>query len=129
MPAYLLDTNVCVALLRGKAAGGKSSPHPEECAVSVVTAAELWVGAEKSSRREEQLRSVAGFLAVFEVLAFDGESARHYGDIRACLEKQGRPIGPLDLLIAAHARREEATLITSNLREFRRVPGLKCLAW
>jgi tRNA(fMet)-specific endonuclease VapC len=95
----------------------------------MISASELWLGTEKSDRREERQRQLGDFLSVFEPLVFDADSARAYGQIRAYLERQGLSIGPLDLLIAAHARSQGAILLTANIREFRRVPGLKCQVW
>jgi len=131
-PFYLLDTDLCVALIR--------TPLVEEtpcwravdasrCLVSAITAAELEVGANKAANKVRERLMVDELLARFQVVPFDREAAGHYGDIRAELEKKGASIGPLDLLIAGHARSLGAMLITANTREFRRVPGLKCLDW
>jgi tRNA(fMet)-specific endonuclease VapC len=124
----LLDTNVCIDLLRGRVRG-RRLPRAADCRLSTVVTAELWVGAEKSAQPPAQREAVRTFIDLFRRVSFDDEAARHYGDIRAHLESQGMPIGPLDLLIAAHARSLGATLLTANLGEFRRVPGLKCAAW
>jgi len=126
--AVCLDTNVCIDLLRGRARG-RRLPEVRDCVLSSVVAAELWVGAEKAVDPAGQRQAVGAFIDLFRRVPFDDSAARHYGEIRAHLEKRGTPIGPLDLLIAAHARSLEATLLTSNLAEFRRVPGLKCAAW
>ena len=126
-PAYLLDSSACVRLLRGRA-GVSDLPARNEIAISSVVAAELWAGAEKSGRPAEAVR-LEELFALFPVLDFDHTAARHYGEIRADLEKKGTPIGPLDLLIAAHARSLGATVVTGNVGEFKRVKGLKVLAW
>ncbi len=128
MVAYFLDTDVCIALIRGLAPASRL-PSPDKCALSAVTTGELWLGAEKSEQRDKQLRAVEGFIQFFSELSFDKLAARHYGGIRAHLKREGTPIGPLDQLIAAHARSLGATLITANIREFQRVPGLRCLTW
>ena len=125
---FLLDTSVCVPVLRGRASS-QQFPAAAETAVSSVVAAELWAGAHKAERRQEQMASVGEFLEMFEVLDFSHEAARHYGEIRAELERSGNSIGPLDLLIAAHARSLGVALITANAGEFRRVKGLKLLPW
>lgn len=124
----LLDTNVCIDLLRGRARG-RRLPRAAACGLSTVVAAELWVGAAKAAAPAAQKEAVQALLDLFPRVAFDDEAARHYGEIRAHLETKGTPIGPLDLLIAAHARSLGATLLTANLGEFRRVPGLKCAPW
>ena len=126
-PAYLLDSNVCIALIR-RHATPLALPSPQATAVSSVVAAELWAGAEKSLYRQEAGR-VESLLEAFPVLSFDFAAARHYGNIRADLERKGTPIGPLDLLIAAHARSLGLTLVTGNIGEFRRVDGLNVLMW
>jgi len=128
MVAYFLDTDVCIALIRGLAPASRL-PSPDKCALSAVTTGELWLGAEKSEQRDKQLRAVEAFIQFFSELSFDKLAARHYGGIRAHLKREGTPIGPLDQLIAAHARILGATLITANIREFQRVPGLRCLTW
>ena len=124
----LLDTNVCIDLLRGRVRG-KRLPRAADCRLSTVVTAELRVGAEKSAQPAAQREAVRTLIDLFRRVPFDDEAARHYGDIRAHLESRGAPIGPLDLLIAAHARSLGANLLTANLGEFNRVPGLKCAAW
>jgi tRNA(fMet)-specific endonuclease VapC len=125
---YLLDTSVCVSLLRGRASEGRL-PEVSECALSVITVAELEVGVRRSARPAAQQKAVQALVGLFDVLPWDFEAAGHYGEIRVDLEKRGLVIGPLDLLIAAHARRLGATIITANAGEFRRVDGLPCLEW
>jgi tRNA(fMet)-specific endonuclease VapC len=125
---YLLDTSVCVPVLREKATF-QDLPAPDQTVFSSIVAAELWAGAYKSGREHPQFARVTEFLKLFEILDFSHDAARHYGEIRAELEKKGRSIGPLDLLIAAHVRSLGATLITANAGEFKRVKGLKVLAW
>jgi len=129
---FVLDTDVCVDLLRGHApsagSGGGRVPLAAS-AVSSVTVGELETGVAKASspgRVREQLDDLLEQLAVID---FDRSAARHYGEIRGALERKGATIGPLDLLIAAHARSRGARLVTTNLTEFRRVPGLRCVAW
>ena len=130
---YLLDTSVCVVLIRGRAnlssALGVPLPPVEACAVSVITAAELEVGVQRSVRPRAQRLAVDGLLACFSVLPFEVAAARDYGVIRTELERAGTPIGPLDLLIAAHARSLGLTVMTGNVGEFRRVKGLPVLPW
>lgn len=126
-PKYLLDSSVCVDLLRGRAI--KSNlPERGKTAISSIVAAELWAGAEKSGR-PAAIAMLEEFLTLFPVMDFNQTAARHYGDIRADLEKRGTPIGPLDLLIAAHARSLGVAVVTGNVAEFKRVAGLKVVAW
>jgi tRNA(fMet)-specific endonuclease VapC len=128
----LLDTNVCVDLLRGR------SPRlhqryreavADELAVSSITAGELFTGALKSGRVEENLRAAHLFLSGLEILAFDAASARAYGIVRSQLETTGRRIGDLDMLIAGQAVATDAVLITNNTREFSRVEDLVLEDW
>ena len=127
MAAYLLDSSVCVMLLRGRTALAEL-PAPPEVAISGIVAAELWAGAMKAARAgaADQLLELLGF---FPVLDFTPAAARCYGEIRADLERRGQIIGPFDLLIAAHALSLGVTLLTANAREFKRVKGLNVQAW
>jgi tRNA(fMet)-specific endonuclease VapC len=127
-PVYMLDSSVCVPILRGKSSI-KDLPLPVETEVSSIVAAELWAGVYKLGQAHRQFASLTDFFEIFVVIEFLVEAARHYGEIRAELEGKGMSIGPLDLLIAAHARSLGATLITANVGEFKRVKGLKVLAW
>jgi tRNA(fMet)-specific endonuclease VapC len=98
--------------------------------ISAIAIFELRYGIAKSDRREASGRLLDVFLAErFEILRFDSEDAEEAGSIRAHLEKQGTPIGPYDVLIAAQARRRGAALVTTNRREFERVPGLIVTDW
>lgn len=125
---YMLDTSVCVALLRGRAAESVL-PAASDCVLSTITVAELEVGIRRSVRSAAQRKAVEALTGLFEILPWDLETAGHYGEIRVDLEKRGLVIGPLDQLIAAHVRRLGATLVTANIGEFSRVDGLICLAW
>ena len=124
----MLDTSVCVTLLRGRAAKA-DLPATTDCVLSVITVAELEVGIRRSARPMEQRKAVEAFIGLFEVQAWDVRTVKDYGELRVDLEKRGAVIGPLDMLIAAHARRLGATLLTGNIQEFRRVAGLSCLEW
>jgi tRNA(fMet)-specific endonuclease VapC len=129
---FVLDTDVCIDLIRGQvpAGGFESSRVPLAASViSSVTLAELEVGVAKASAPSRPRRQLDDFLEQVLVVDFDTAAAHHYGEIRAHLEKKGNTIGPLDLLIAAHARSRGASLVTANLQEFRRVSGLKCIKW
>lgn len=125
---YMLDTSVCVAALQHDR-NARRLPQLDHIALSLITVAELWTGVEKSRQRDRQAGRLERFLGSFMLLDFDEAAARAYGEIRAALETKGPGIGPLDLLIAAHARSLDATLLTGNVQEFRRVPALKVLRW
>jgi len=129
---HLLDTNICVAIIRRRAPGTLARLQrmkPGAIGVSMVTVSELECGAAKSLHPQRNREALEQFLLPLETLDYGRAAASHYGDIRNRLEKAGTPIGPLDTLIAAHARSLNATLITNNLGEFRRVPGLKSEDW
>ncbi len=123
-----LDTNVCIDLLRGRSRGGTTPPFGQ-CRLSAVVTAELWTGAAKSANLTAARTRLEAFLGLFEIVPFDAAAGGAYGEIRAHLEKAGTPVGPMDLLIAAHARSAGATLLTANLKEFKRVPGLSSQLW
>lgn len=126
----LLDTNICVHLLRGDSeevrAALKNTPR-ESLAVSTLTVFELRYGTERSHSPERARTTLDLFLRDIAVIPFDAPAAAHAAEIRAALRAQ--PIGPYDLLIAGHARSLGATLVTRNVKEFKRVPGLKVVAW
>ena len=124
---FLLDTSVCVDILRQRVPSA-GLPPAGECCLSTIVTAELRAGLAKapSAVRERKLED---FIGLFPVRDFDEGAARHYGEIRADLERSGTSIGPLDLLIAAHARSSGASLVTGNVREFRRVKGLELTVW
>lgn len=130
--AFVLDTDVCIDLIRGHSPpeGSESGCVPLGASViSSLTLAELEVGVAKAPAPSRPRRQLVDFLGQVVVAEFGAAAARHYGAIRAHLEKKGTVIGALDMLIAAHARSRGASLVTANLREFRRVPGLKCIGW
>lgn len=105
------------------------SYDPQEIMVPAVVEAELRQGALKSARPQENLLKAELFLGPFERVAFDSRCAEAYASIRTELEKSGKIIGPNDLMIAATAKACGATLVTNNVREFERVPGLKVESW
>ena len=132
---YLLDTNACIALINGKPAlvrarFQKAIQAGAEMWVSSVVAFELWYGVAKSARPDINAARVEMFFAgPVRLMAFDDEDAKAAGMVRAAIEAAGRPIGAYDLLIAGQALRHRMTLITANLREFRRVKGLVLEDW
>lgn len=129
---YLLDTNACIRFLNGRSPAIKThlaTVQPEDIALCSVVKAELFYGALKSSRPDENLQHQARFVSRFVSLPFDDLAAEIYGRIRSDLEKIGQPIGPNDLLIAAIALAHDLTLVTHNTRKFSRVNNLQIADW
>jgi len=129
---YLLDSNICIDFMRGRAPMLRQrlqSSVPDLYKIPAIVAAELWCGAEKSKNPDKNRRIVSEFLFPFEIVPFDDSCAIEYGRIRAYLEQRGETIGPNDLLIAATASSCSAILVTNNVREFNRVPGLPVEDW
>lgn len=131
MLRYLLDTNICIHLLRHRPAALRARLNGEADSPSISTIAltELLHGCAKSARPRENRAQVESLAGRVEVLPFDAAAADHTGDIRAALESQGFPIGAYDVLIAGHARSRGLAVVTTNLGEFARVPGLRCENW
>lgn len=131
MLKYLLDTNICIFTIKNKPQSVREAfnRHHGQLCISSVTLMELIYGAEKSSSPESNLAVVEGFAARLEVLPYDANAAAHTGQLRAELAKAGKPIGPYDQMIAGHARSLGLTLVSNNLREFERVPGLRLEDW
>ena len=131
MLRYMLDTNLCIRVLRDRPPGLRDRFNAEAAAlcISSVTLAELLYGAEKSQRPVETRHRVEDCAARLAVLPFDDAAAAHYGDIRADLERRGQVIGPYDLMIAGHARSKGLMVVTGNLGEFTRVAGLRAEDW
>jgi len=129
---YMLDTNVCVDYLNGRypaVTEAIQQSSPDDLCVSSVAVAELRFGAEKSANRRRNHARLDVFLADIICADFDRHAALRYGRVRARLERRGAVIGPYDLQIAAHALALGLVLITDNVREFRRVVGLKVENW
>jgi len=129
---YMLDTNICIYLIKNNPP--QVRPHferlqPGEILLSSIVLAELMYGISKSQYKDRNLAALEMFLMPLEIVQFDMDAAEKYGDIRASLEQSGRTIGGNDLLIAAHAIRLDATLITNNEKEFARVSGLRLENW
>jgi len=129
---YLLDTNTCIFIINHKPESVRlkmQSIPVGHIAVSSVTVSELDYGVAKSAAKKRNQAALDKFLMPLEVLAYDEAAARHYGAMRAQLEKKGTPIGSMDMMIAAHALSLRLTVITNNVREFKRVQGLKVEDW
>lgn len=129
---YLLDTNICIYLIKQKPLQVMEKFRAYsvgEIGVSSITVSELWYGVAKSRRQKANAQALEQFLLPLTVPAFDNRAAEAYGEIRAALEKKGRPIGAMDMLIAAHALSLGMVLVTNNEREFLRVPELMVENW
>ncbi len=129
---FLIDTNICIYIM---------NDHPPQViqkfreigvgniCISSITVSELQYGACKSKHIKKNMKRLDEFLSPFEIISYDESASRYYGKIRSHLEKQGNVIGPLDMLIAAHALSENLTVITNNEKEFKRVNALKVENW
>ncbi len=131
---YMLDTNICIEVIRrhrrNKILIDRLTAHsPGDIGISTIVLAELEYGVSKSSEPLRNARALMKFCAPFEIVPFDAEAAYVYGQIRSALEKKGTLIGPMDMLIAAHAIAFDAILVTNNTREFRRIKDLKLANW
>lgn len=131
MLRYMLDTNLCIRVLRDKPAvlRERFNHEADGLCISSIVLMELLYGAERSARIERHRRAVEDLAARLDVLAFDAPAAAHAAEIRAELERRGQRIGAYDLQIAGHARSRGLTVVTGNLDEFRRVEGLRSEDW
>jgi tRNA(fMet)-specific endonuclease VapC len=127
--SFLLDTNAVIALLKRESTLLKRLRErtPSEFAIPSVAAHELYCGAFKSSRSEENLARIEALR--LPILEFDREDAREAGRLHAFLAAAGLPIGPYDVLIAGQAKARDLVLLSRNVREFERVPGLRLESW
>jgi len=132
MIKYMLDTNICIYIIKKKPAHVierfRQTPI-SQIGISSITLSELEYGVVKSSKPDQNQFALAQFLAPLEISSYGDEAAQQYGRLRALLEKQGTPIGSLDMLIAAHVLSIDCILITNNEKEFNRVPNLKIDNW
>ena len=128
---FLLDTNIVIFALRDRTPTLRErlTEHFGRMAVSTITVAEMHYGIERSSDPARNRRATDEFLSLVEVQSLSAAAAEHAGEIRAALAAVGRPIGAYDVLIAAHARAAGLTVVTNNVREFDRVPGLLVEDW
>lgn len=131
MLRYLLDTNICIYVIKERPRPMLESfnRHAGHLAISAITLSNLLHGVEKSAAPERNLAAVENFCSRLDVLPYGPKASLPYGQIRAALERRGTPIGVNDLHIAAHARSEGLTLVSNNLREFERVEGLLLENW
>ncbi len=128
---FLLDTNTCISALKQKPVvlGHLLDKAPTDVAVSAISEAELRTGAAKSSSPTRTLRALENFLRPIAIVDFTSDDAVSCARIRARLERAGKPIGPLDTLIAAQAVSRKLVLVSNNEREFKRVSGLELANW
>ena len=131
MLRYMLDTNVCIYVIKNRPAQLRQrfNELADQLCISVITLAELIYAAEKSVRPQQNLAVVEQFRARLEVLPFVERAANHYGQLWAELERAGQRIGIHDMMIGGHARSEGLTVVTNNVREFQRMPGLRFENW
>lgn len=129
---YMLDTNICIYAIKNKpelVLQRLKSNLQKGISISAITLAELEYGVEKSAHPETNRAALLQFLSILDILPFDDLASVEYGEICAYLQKQGTPIGTMDMLIAGHARAEGLILVTNNVREFERVPMLEIENW
>lgn len=128
---YLVDSDICIyAIKKSPAVVSHFRGRPAgEVAMSVITYMELVFGAWKSQRPDSNMKTIEDLASIISVLPLDSSVALYFAQIRRTLESAGTPIGPYDMLIAAHALSAEATLVTNNTREFSRVKGLRLENW
>ena len=129
---YMLDTDCCIELLRGRAPSAVELVARiglAKVSLSTITVGELLAGAARSSSPSDNAARVVRFCASLQIVPFDERAAARYATTRAQLAASGTPIGPLDMLIAGHALSVDATLVTGNVREFARVDGLRVEDW
>jgi tRNA(fMet)-specific endonuclease VapC len=129
---YLLDTNICIYLIKQNPPWvvKKFSVHPvDSIGLSTVTVSELYYGVAKSQHAAQNGQALQEFLLPLSIVPYDTRVAEFYGPIRATLERADNTIGPLDMMIAAHALSLDVTLVTNNEAEFSRVAGLRIENW
>jgi tRNA(fMet)-specific endonuclease VapC len=130
--SFLLDSDICIAILNGGDAAvlqHLARQNPADVCVSSIVRAELFFGAYTSARIQVNLARVKAFLAPLAELQFDHAAAQEYGQLRTALQHSGTPIGGNDLLIAAQAVAHGHVLVTRNVREFKRIEGLRIERW
>ena len=129
---YLLDTNICIYVINKKPPSvikRIQTKQPEQIAISAITVAELEYGVWRSRYPDRNRIALLEFLVPFAILDFDQRASAVYGWIRSTLESRGRPIGPMDLLLAAQAKSRNLILVTNNEKEFSRIDGLRTENW
>jgi len=129
---FMLDTNICIYIIKQKppeVIERFCQTETSQIGISSITLSELLYGVSKSSKPEQNQIALTQFVAPLDILSYGDGAAQYYGHLRAHLEKQGTPIGSLDMLIAAHALSINCPLVTNNEKEFTRIPDLKVDNW
>jgi tRNA(fMet)-specific endonuclease VapC len=131
MLTYMLDGSICIYMMKNypQDLREKFNALVEQLCISSITLGELHYGAEKSTRRVENLTAIEHFVTRLEVLPFGHKAAAHYGQVRAEVERAGAPCGSHDMQIGGHARSEGLIVVTNNMREFIRMPGVRAENW
>jgi tRNA(fMet)-specific endonuclease VapC len=131
MIRYMLDTNIVIYTLNNRPTKVRErfKTHHGEMCISAVTLMELYYGAENSSSRDVAITEIDIFAERLVVLDYDSDAAAHTGEIRGVLRRSGSPVGPYDAMIAGHARANGLIVVTNNLKEFKRVPGIRVENW
>jgi tRNA(fMet)-specific endonuclease VapC len=129
---YMLDTNICIYLIKhnpAKVIKHFKSHAIGDIGISSITLAELRYAVSKSQHVEKNQQALDEFILSLEIADFDEKAAQEYGAIRAELERAGKPVGSMDMLIGAHAHALGATLVTNNTKEFKQIKNLKLVDW
>ena len=129
---YMLDTNICIFIIKHQPENVIQKfmeDDPDDICISAITYAELAYGVEKSQSKEKNKIALMVLLSEIQIVPFDDLAAQIYGEIKVDLQKKGTPIGPLDTLIAAHAKALNLILVTNNIKEFARVDDLEAEDW
>jgi len=129
---YMLDTNICSYILKSRPLSVKvhfEKVGTRSLCISTVVLAELYYGAARHPQGSSIRKEIKEFISRLTVIPWDEKAADHYGQIRAVMEKDGKPIGAMDMMIAAHARSQGATLVSDNTRHFDKVPELLLANW
>lgn len=131
MLKYMLDTNIVIYTIKNRPSQVRElfKRHEGQMCISAVSLGELIYGAERSSQIERNLLDINGLVARMDVAPFDEHASEHFGQLIAELYNLGQPIGPYDMMIAGHARAMGLILVTNNMKEFERVPGLRLENW
>jgi tRNA(fMet)-specific endonuclease VapC len=131
MLQYILDTDICIYVIKTypPKLAERFNRLAQQLCISSITLCELFYGAEKSANRLKNLEAIDHFRARLDVLTFSEKAAAHYGQMRTELERSGKPVGSHDMLIGAHARSEGLIVVTNNVREFGRMPGVRVENW